>query len=266
MTVHAAQADGVKSVDRALVLLEAIASSDAQIGVTELARTTDLPTATIHRLLSTLVTRGYVHRDAMSRKYAPGAALLRLDVPVGRFFGPWVNRHLDELVSISGETANLAVLDQPYVVYVAVAPSQQQMRMYTEVGRRAPAHTTAVGKVLLAHRPLADVERMAQRYGLPARTPNSLTDLGALIRALEKVAADGYARDDEEDELGVRCLAVPVFAGGKPLAAMSVCGPTGRLRPAHCERLVPEMHRLSAAIAAELMDGTHPDGGNGNVG
>ncbi len=245
---------GVQSVERALMLLEILASSPGEVGISELAKATSLPTATIHRLLATLVTCGYARRDPGSRKYAPGVGLVRLDVSAGQLFGPWTEPHLVRLVEATGETASLAVLDDTSALYVRQAPSPHAMRMITEVGRRALAHATATGKVLLAFQPRAVVEGILERTGLPACTVNTITERENLFAELDQVATNGFATDDEEEELGVRCVAVPVFGGGKPVAALSVSGPTVRLHGDFATAIVPEMHRVSALLSAALSE------------
>src|SRR5436190_160172 len=136
-----------------------------------------------------------------------------------------------ELMEVSGESANLVMLDGDHAVYVAqVASRRHSVRMFTEVGRRVLPHSTAAGKVLLAFRPRPAVEALLDRTGLPARTPRTTVDRGRFLAELDAVARQGYAVDDGEEEIGVRCLAVPVFGVGDSVAAVSVSAPEGRLR------------------------------------
>lgn len=241
---------GVQSIERALDLLEVLARADGEeMGVSELRAATGLPAATIHRLLATLVARGYAAQQAETRKYALGSMLVGLGASAGRRLGTWARPWLAELVESCGETANLAVLEGDAVVYVSQAPSRHRMRMFTEVGRRLLPHTTAVGKALLAFRPRADVERMIARTGLPPHTPRTITTREAFIAELEQVAGRGWALDDEEEELGVRCMAVPVFGGGGPAAALSISGPSGRMDAALQARALPQMQRIAAELS-----------------
>jgi IclR family acetate operon transcriptional repressor len=246
--------DGVQSVERALELLEALAEPGEAKGVSELARATGLPVATIHRLLATMVSRGYVRQDSGSHKYTLGSHLIRLGEAAARDFGQFARPYLAELMEASGETANLAMLEDGHVAYVAqVASRHHRVRMFTEVGRRVHPHTSGVGKVVLAFRPRAEVEALLARSGLPPRTPRTITDPARFLAELDKVASQGYAIDSGEEEVGVRCLAVPVFGMGGSVAAMSVSAPEGRLQDRDIERVLPEMLRISAALSAAFL-------------
>jgi IclR family transcriptional regulator, acetate operon repressor len=244
----------VQSVERALSLLESLADLGQEVGVSELRTATGLPFGTIHRLLGTLVLHGYVRQNPQTHKYTLGPRLLRLGDAAGRHFGGWVRPFLTELMELSGESANLVMLDGDHAVYVAqVASRKHSVRMFTEVGRMVLPHSTAVGKVLLAFRPRPAVEALLERTGLPPRTPRTITDRDRFLAELDAVARQGYAVDDGEEEIGVRCLAVPVFGVGDGVAAVSVSAPEGRLHREDYERLLPEMLRISAAMTGSLL-------------
>ena len=237
-------AGGVQSVDRALALLEELAGAEAPLGIGELAGRTGLPQGTAHRLLQGLLQRGYVRHDA-SRKYSVGTAALRLGDAAQRSLAHSARPYLRELVDLSGETANLAVLEGDDVVYVAQVPSPHTLRMFAEVGRHVPPHSTAVGKVLLAAMPRERALSILRRTGLPRRTPSTITDLDAFTAELDKVRENGWAADDQEQEAGVRCVAVPVGDGDEVLAAVSVCGPAERFDGDRTPGLVDAMQRVA---------------------
>jgi IclR family transcriptional regulator, acetate operon repressor len=241
--------------------VQALADPGEARGVSELGRATGLPVATIHRLLATMAARGYVRQDPASHKYTLGSHLIKLGEAATRHFGRFARPYLAELMEASGETANLAVLEDGQVAYVAQVPSRQhRVRMFTEVGRRVLPHSSAVGKVVLAFRPRAEVEAMLARMGLPRRTSRTITDLGRFLAELDTVARQGYAIDSGEEEVGVRCLAVPVFGVGDSVAAMSVSAPEGRLEPKDIERILPEMLRISAALTGAFISATAQPG------
>ena len=240
---------GVQSVARAVGLVEALAAA-GPLGVSQLAERADLPTATVHRLLATLNEAGWVRRDPVTRRYVAGSGLVRLGMAARAALGPMVEPALAEVARRTGETANYAVLEDDAVTYLAQHESAHMVRMFTEVGNRVAPHATAVGKVLLADRPRQDVEALIARTGLPARTPRTITDPSRLHDALAEVARAGYAVDDEEQELGVRCVAVPVVAEGRTIAALSVSGPAGRL-DADRQQAAVEVLREAAARVAE---------------
>ncbi|HET7529350.1 MAG TPA: IclR family transcriptional regulator [Mycobacteriales bacterium] len=243
---------GVQSLDRAFDLLELLAAAGGELGLSELAASSSLPLPTIHRLMRTLVNRGYA-RQLPSRRYALGPGLIHLGDVAGKMLGAWARPHLQRLVDVTGETANLAILDGDEVVYVGQVPSRHAMRMFTEVGRRFLPHSTGVGKALLAQ--LADDEASAlvSRTGLPAQTDRTITDQAVLRRELGRIRTRGYATDDGEQEPGVRCVAVPLV-GAPTLAAVSVSGPVSRLTPAADDTVVPLLQQTAAALVASLVE------------
>ncbi|GAT66806.1 iclR family transcriptional regulator [Planomonospora sphaerica] len=241
----------VQSVDRALDLLEALAGRGGEAGISELSAATGLPYGTIHRLLRTLLARGYVRQES-DRRYALGGALVRLGGVAERMVGAWAQPYLEKMVALSGETANLAVLEGDFIVYVAQVPSPRRLRMFAEVGRRVLPHSTAVGKVLLADRPAGEVAALVERTGMPRRTANTITDLPGMLAELERVRARGYAMDLGEEELGVHCLAVGVHDGSRTVAAMSVSGPAERIETLDREELAEGMRRIAGDFGAEL--------------
>ncbi len=242
----APRSTGVQSVERAVGLLELLARGGGRLPLSELAEQSALPLGTVHRLLATLTSAGCVFQEG-DRRYALGPALIPLGDAATRLLGDWAQPFLVRLVEVSGETSNLAVLDDDRVLYLAQAPGRHRMRMFTEVGRRVLPHTTATGKVLLAWQDEAQVRRVVARFGLPAHTARSLTTLDAFLAELATVRETGWAADDEEEEEGVRCLAVPVGPGPHAVAAVSVSGPASRLARADDAVLA-----ALAAVASDL--------------
>ena len=252
--VPASARGGVQSVDRALDLLEALGSSLQPLGVSELAGLTALPEGTAHRLLRALLQRGYV-RQTVDRKYALGSSVLRLRDAGHRTLAAAAGPALSRLVEISGETANLAVLEGDLAVYVAQVPSARTLRMFAEVGRQVYVHCTAVGKVLVADMPAPHVLALLARVGMPARTPATITEPSALLAELERVRRQGFAVDDGEEEPGVRCLAVPVHDGSRVVASVSVSGPAERLLPEDLAALAARLRPVADELGGELAVG-----------
>ncbi|TDD17496.1 IclR family transcriptional regulator [Nonomuraea diastatica] len=241
----------VQSVERALDVLEALAEHGGEAGLSEIAARTGLPYGTIHRLLRTLLARGYVRQES-DRRYALGGGLVRLGGIAESMVGVWAQPYLAKMVELSGETANLAVLEGDFIVYVAQAPSPRRLRMFAEVGRRVLPHSTAVGKVLLAGRPASEAVAVFERTGMPRRTPNTITGLTAMLAELERVRTCGYAMDLGEEELGVHCLAVPVWDGDRVVAAMSVSGPAERIDWLDRDELAEGMRKIALDFGNEL--------------
>jgi IclR family acetate operon transcriptional repressor len=244
---------GVQSVRRAFELLELIADAGGSQGISQLSARSGLPVPTIHRLLHTLIGAGYVRQDS-SRRYALGPRLIRLGDLADRSLGAWAVPLLARLVEATGETANLAVLEGNEVVYLAQAPSPHSLRMFTEPGHRVLAHCTAVGKALLAGLPAGEVLALVERTGMPALTPHTITDPDTLLAALAGCRSQGYAIDDGEQELGVRCVAVAVPHPGTR-TAISISGPPARLDDAAIAAAVPVLRGVAAELARYFADG-----------
>lgn len=242
---------GVQSLDRAFAILEAMADAGGVIGLSDLAAAVNLPLATIHRLVRTLVSLGYVRQEP-SRQYSLGPRLMRLaDASTARL-GALANPRMSVVVNALGESVNLAVLDGDEVVYVAhVEPSKNFMRMFTTVGHRARVHTTAVGKVMLAARPDQYVVDALRRTGMERLTADTITTPEAFLADLERVRARGYAIDHGEQETGVCCVAVPVPGAPRPMA-LSMSGPLPRMSDEVIARAVPALREAARRISADL--------------
>ncbi|MEU2872912.1 IclR family transcriptional regulator [Streptomyces olivoreticuli] len=246
----ASTSGGVQSLERAFDLLERMADAGGEVGLSELSTTSGLPLPTIHRLMRTLVACGYV-RQQPNRRYSLGPRLIRLGESASRLLGTWARPHLARLVEETGETANMALLDGDEVVYVAQVPSRHSVRMFTEVGRRVLPHTTGVGKALLAQSPDDEVRALLARTGMPAATEKTITTPDVFLEALARVRESGYAVDDNEQEIGVRCLAVPV-PDSPTSAAISISGPAGRVTDAATEKIVPLLQEVAAELSLAL--------------
>lgn len=240
----------MQSIDRALQLLELLGDAGGSLRLQELEAATGLPLPTIHRLIRSLAHNGYVRQEP-SRRYALGPRLIRLGQVAGRGLASWAMPHLSGLAAEIGETANMGILEGDEVVYVAQVPSAHSMRMFTEVGRHVHVHCTGVGKALLSQLPDAHVLDLLRRTGMPAQTPRTLTDPQAFLRELAEIREQGWAQDDAEQEVGVRCVAVPVL-GAPARVAISVSGPSGRITAGRVGEIAPVLQRVAAQLAVDL--------------
>ena len=245
-----AASGGVQSLERAFDLLERMADAGGEVGLSELSSSSGLPLPTIHRLMRTLVACGYV-RQQPNRRYALGPRLIRLGESSSRLLGTWARPYLARLVEETGETANMALLDGDEVVYVAQVPSRHSMRMFTEVGRRVLPHSTGVGKALMAHMADEDVRDLLARTGMPAATDRTLTTPEGFLGALEITRDRGFALDDNEQEIGVRCIAVPI-PDSPTAAAISISGPAGRVTDTATEKIVPLLQDVAQELSVVL--------------
>jgi IclR family KDG regulon transcriptional repressor len=245
----------VQAVDRALAILEALAESDRTVGLVELAARVRLHPSTVHRLLSSLARRGFAVQDPESGRYRLGirafqvgtAAIQQVELrDVAR-------PHLRWLMEATQETANLAVLMDGEVVYIDQVESRNLVRMFTRVGRRVPAHCTGVGKVLLAGLGDREALSLVAASGLPRFTPHTIVDSRHLLRVLRKVREMGFALDNEEREVGVRCVAAPVQDHeGRVVAAVSISGPSSRITDDRMPQLIAAVRTATAAISRDL--------------
>ncbi len=242
---------GVQSLGRAFAILEVMADAGGIIGLSELAERADLPLATIHRLVRTLVDLGYVRQEP-SRQYSLGSRLIRLADMSSKRIATWARPAMNGAVAELGESVNLAVLDGDEIVYVAqVQPSTNFMRMFTEVGRRTSPHSTAVGKAILSQRSDDEVTDLLDRTGMARHTDSTLTTPQGFLTELVDVRTRGFAIDEGEQERGVRCVAVVVPSAPQPMA-LSMSGPLTRVDDGVVERAAIVLHAAAAEIAAEL--------------
>jgi IclR family acetate operon transcriptional repressor len=248
----AARARGsVQSLDRAFAILEAMADAGGPLGLSQLAAEARLPLATIHRLVRTLVDLGYVRQEP-SRQYSLGPRLMRLADASTKRLGTIAHPYMSQVVAQLGESVNLAVLDGEEIVYVAqVQPSVNFMRMFTEVGRRVKPHATAVGKAILASADEQTVRGLLKHTGMPQRTEHTLVTPEEFLDDLVRTRARGYALDDGEQELGVRCVAVAVPDAPRPMA-LSMSGPLTRMTDDAVVAAAPVLAAAADKIAAEL--------------
>jgi DNA-binding IclR family transcriptional regulator len=245
----------VQSVDRALDIMEALAGAGRGIGIVDLSARVGLHASTVHRLLATLVARGYARQSPQSQRYSLGTRVLQL----GRSFHDRsdlrqeAHRYLQQLTEISGETANLVMRDDDEVVYIDQVQSPHLVRMFAEIGRRVPLHSTAGGKAILASWDRAELHRLVAEKGLPGKTKYTITSLGDLELALGEVRRSGYAIDDQEQEEGVRCVAGPVGdQTGDVVAALSLSGPITRMTRSRIAELGALVVRVCGELSAAL--------------
>ncbi|TFD71615.1 IclR family transcriptional regulator [Cryobacterium sp. Hb1] len=241
---------GVQSVERVFELLELITAAGGEVMLSELAASTDLPLPTIHRLLRTLMAKGYI-RQLANRRYALGPGLIRLGTAASQQLGVLAGLQLRSLVDQLGETANMAVLDADMALYIAQAPSKHSMRMFTEVGRRAHTHATGVGKAILAQLGDDAVRAIMARTGMPRPTTMSIGTVDDLLVDLARIRERGYSIDDGEQELGVRCFAMGVPNAPTP-TAISVSGPVSRVDDAFAQRAIPALRAAADSISLDL--------------
>ena len=216
----------IQSLARGLKILDLLAKSEAGLNIGQVAGALGIDKSSALRSLQTLSAYGFTAKDSISFKYSLGFHIVSLSravlnrMPLREIARPY----LIELVDRTGECAHLGVLYKDHVLYVDQVESPATLRVNTEVGQTAPLHCTALGKAILA---FSDCPTPTE---LQSFTKNTLIDTGMLQKNLDKIQEQGYALDDEEFDLGVRCLAVPIFGFHKKLiGSIGISGPASRL-------------------------------------
>ena len=235
----------VAVLQKALDVLEVLAQR-TDLGLSELSLQTGVSKASTYRVLSTLEARGFVAKDPKTRKYSPGVKLIAMSCAV-------VSRvdlvaaarpYVVDLQATFDETVNVGILANGEILYVDILESAQGLRMAATVGDRNALHCTALGKAILSGLPSSEARELLTSYRRVAATPKTIVGLEALMDDLAVVAERGYAVDDEENEVGARCVGVPVRdSGGRAVGAISISGPVAR---------VP--HELVATIGSRLKE------------
>jgi DNA-binding IclR family transcriptional regulator len=238
-----------------LAILDLYSAEERVLSVGEMARRLGVHKSSASRLAATLGAAGYLEPAGAPGRYrlgakllglaalaAPGDTLAQVAVPV-----------LERLVADCGETGHVAVLDGTEVVTVAVVDGWRSVRMHSTVGKRSPAHATAIGKALLAALPDAEIRGRYGRRALERRTPHTVTSVAALLEHLREVRARGWAADREELEEGLRCVAAAVTDhSGAAVGAVGLSGPSARLTGTAARRLGGELRATAARVSAAL--------------
>ncbi|MCC6611599.1 MAG: IclR family transcriptional regulator [Burkholderiales bacterium] len=235
-------------------LVDVLGESANAVGLKQLAAAAGLHPSTAHRILTALVNARLVERVDQG-SYRLGLRLLELGNLVKSRIS--VREHalplMRELHAATGEAVNLSVRRDDEIVYVERTSSGRSlMRVVNIIGARAPLHVTAVGKLFLAEEPSGGVDAYATRTGLVAYTRNTLHALPALEKELEKVRKQGYATDNEEAEVGVRCIAAGIRDdAGQLVAGLSLSAPAERMKPQWAGLVCETAEKISWAIGAQ---------------
>jgi len=247
----------IQVLARAMRLLDALAAQPEPVSLKELARATGLHPSTAHRILSDLAVGRYVER-VDSGVYQLGMRLLELGSRVkGRFnVRDAAAQAMQALHKLTGQTVNLAVQQGDEIVYIDRAWSERSgMQVVRAIGGRAPLHLTSTGKLFLHASDARVVRAYALRTGLPGQTANSLTSLERLDHELAQIRRLGYARDNEELEIGVCCIAAGLHDdSGRLVAGLSISAPAERMRDDWVTLLIQTAREISAALGYRAVD------------
>ncbi|SMQ64688.1 transcriptional regulator, IclR family [Bacillus sp. OV166] len=246
----------VQSLERALTILNKLSEYPDGIQITRLSEQIGLTKSTIHRLLATLSSMNYVVKDEETDKYKLGLQVLFLSrnllnnsdiVTVSKPF-------LEKLSQEVNETVHLCIEDRGEVVYIDKIESTQTIRMYSRIGSRAPMYCTGVGKILLSDKNQDEFNELISNINFIPKTPSTITSKEEFIEEIEKVKSQGYALDNAENEVVLRCIAAPIFDHkGKIIASFSISGPSNRVTMDLInDTLIEKMKQYSIAISRNL--------------
>ena len=246
------------AVERALAILDCLDSSKRGLNISELSRKLAIPKSSTHVIVVTLERLGYVQRKPDSLKYHLGLKAYGLgrgmmkNLSVAEIALPILRVLVDQIHL----PAHLAVPDGDQGVYIQKVDAPSMIKIDTYIGRRMDLHCTGVGKVILAWGPPEVTEHILAKQAYIRHTRNTITSSRAMRAELVRVRAAGYALDDEEEELAVRCVAVPIFhAGGRFVAGLSVTGTTAQIPLDAIESLAERLKQAASGIFSGLEGG-----------
>lgn len=246
----------VQSLDRAIMLLEELSLHQDGCGITYLSSLTGLHKSTVHRILNSLMAKGYIEKDGETNRYSLGIKILYLSsaildrMDVRKIARPM----LEELCYNTGEVIHLSVLGNGEAVYIdKVENPNKNIRMNSQIGKGCPLHCSGVGKVLLAWKSTDNIEAILGEYGMNVFTKNTITDIELIKKHLIKVREMGYAVDEIEHEEGIRCVAAPIFdIKGEVIAAISISGTIMHVTKERMPQLTKDVIKTANKISFRL--------------
>jgi IclR family transcriptional regulator, KDG regulon repressor len=242
------------AVERALTILEFIATRQGPVGVGEIAEKLGLAKSTTHRLLEALKNKQFIEQVETLEKYDIGIKAIEIGMSG---LGNWnivdiVSPYLKQLAADLHETTFLAVYDKGEIVYVYKAEGDLAVSTNAQLGTRKPIHCTSLGKAIVSNFHIEEVEKILLEKGMEKYTDRTITDKHSYLEELSKVRQLGYAMDDEEVEVGLTCFAVPIFNyTGNAIAAISIAGPTERMISKK-EQIVDALKHLNKYVSTRL--------------
>jgi IclR family acetate operon transcriptional repressor len=245
----------IPMLERSLRTLELLSNEPQGLSIAELSRRLTAPKSSVFNIVATLEQTGYVRLLDGTNKYSVTMKLYRLGSATLAHFNLKQTLHplLVELTQTSGETANLGVLDGDEALYLESMAGTSRVRVAVSAGEPLDLHCTALGKVLLAYLPLPEQTRLLKGQRLRAHTPNTITTLKTLKAQLAQIHQCGFAFDDEEDHLDIRCIGAPIRDHtGNVIAAVSITAPKHRLPDDAVERRAAQVMAIAARMSQAL--------------
>ena len=242
----------IQSVSRASAILKCFGSNTG-LGLSEIARMVGLHKSTAAGIINTLKAEGFLEQDERTGKLRLGLSLFSLAVQSRRDMAEICDPYLNELLNLTGETVNLAVLDKTEVVYIAKKESLHSIRISTSVGTRLPVYCTAMGKAMLAAMDRAKAEALIDSIELIPRTSKTIVEKNKLLEDIDAIKRDGVAYDLEEFEPGVICVSSSLrYTDHDPIGAISVSGPYIRIDDETRKTITGYVNQIANKICNEL--------------
>jgi len=246
-------AGGVQVLHKAIDILDALRRAPEGMSLASISAQTRMPKPTVHRILVTLESRGYLERSGTSYRVSRKLFEEPRDATFEQRLVRAAHTQMEKLAAICKETLNLGVLDGGEVLVIETIESPQAVRMASKIGNRRYPHSTALGKVLLSDLPEREVLRLVRYKGMPRFTSATIVREEDLIVELERVRTQGYALDNMENEPDGRCIAAPIMNGQKKVvAALSISGPLPRMTLARARTMLKDLLAACKAIGAAL--------------
>lgn len=245
----------IQVIDRVVQILNCFTFERPELSVSEMSAATGLHKSTTHRILMALEYNGLMGQNRENGKYHLGIKLFKLGhQAVARLnLRDMAKPYLKALMEETAETVHLAMLDDDQVLYLEKVEGPHALRMPSRIGRHIPTYCTSLGKAMLSCLEERDVRRILQRKRVKPYTPNTVRNIEELLEELEKTRRRGYATDNEEIELGLRCVGAPIRDyTGEMVGAISVAGPSARLRPERIPIIGNLVLRVAASISQQL--------------
>lgn len=245
-----------QSVEKAFQIIEEMAKNKGSMRLQDISNKLGLPSSTVLRFLNTLIKYNYVSQDPETLKYSLTMKFCRIGNLVSSQFSlrDVVRPYLLELSEKCGESACLAIEQDMMAVYIDVVEGPEGiLKVMQRIGKLAPLHSTGVGKILLLNYDEKELDNLIRSKGLPKITENTITTRDRLLSELDRIRESGYSLDNEECEIGARCIAAPIKDySGKIIASMSLTGPINRMTSEKIERVKTVIMELSREISKKL--------------
>lgn len=245
----------VQSVDRTLTILEVLSDYSDGLGITEISDRVSLHKSTVFRLLATLIQKGYVVQESESNKYKITFKLFELGSKKVNTLDLLKSSKVftKRLMESVNEVVHLIVREENDIVYIDKVEANNTISMASRIGKRNPMYCTATGKAILAFLPEEEVLKVWNGSKIVKLTENTITDFILYKKELHIIKENGYAIDNEENELGVRCIGSPIFnIRGDVVGAISISGPINRMTEDKLEFISKEVIKYAGLISKEI--------------